>query len=64
MLKKWKTTTQKSGRRPEKNQKVTDDLKIKKIKKTPLNKWKTTSKSTKIALIGCDTIVKSPSQPS
>ena len=58
-MKKWKTTSKKreddlkkNGRRPKKKKKREEDLK--KIK------WKT-NKSTKINLIGCDTIVNSPS---
>ena len=51
--KKWKTTSEK---------KMEDDLKkIKKINgKPPKQKWKT-NQSTKINLIGCDSIVNSPS---
>ena len=46
-----------------KNEKMEDNLKIKIKIKYDLNKmkWKTTSKSTKINLIGSDTIVNSPS---
>ena len=48
-LKKWKTTLKKMEDNLKKN-KMEDDLK----------KWKT-NQSTKINLIGCDTIVNSPS---
>ena len=51
----------KNGRRPQKNQ-IKDDLKKRKKEKgrRPKKKWKT-NQSTKIDLIGCDTIVNSPS---
>ena len=44
----------KNGRQPQKKMKMEDDLNKTKIK------WKT-NQSTKINLIGCDTIVNSPS---
>ena len=60
----------KNGRRPKKNKikKMEDDLKRKRKKrqppqKRPKQKWKT-NQSTKINLIGCDTIENSPSFPS
>ena len=58
--KKWKTTTKKMKKWKTTSKKREDDLKKNK------KKWKTTKKnkkkqSTKINLIGCDTIVNSPS---
>ena len=47
----------KNGRRPKKNKKMKT---TKKNGKRPTKKWKT-NQSTKINLIGCDTIVNSPS---
>jgi hypothetical protein len=67
--KNWKTISNqmeddlkkiKNGRRPQKINNMEDDLKkYKKWKTTPKNKMK--EKTTKINLIGCDTIVNSPS---
>ena len=61
----------KNGRRPKKNKKIKDDLKKEKRKKgrrpkkkkngRQLQKKIETNQSSKINLIGCDTIVNSPS---
>jgi hypothetical protein len=51
LKKKWKTTSKENGRRPQK--KMEDDLK--KSNGRPINQ------STKINLLGSDTIVNSPS---
>ena len=56
---KWKTTSKQNGRQPQ--NKIEDDLKRKENERQPTKrKWKT-NQSTKINLIGCDTIVNSPS---
>ena len=69
--KKMEDDLKKNGRRPQKEkEKMEDDLKKKKKKRKttwekngrrPKNKWKT-NQSNKINLIGCDTIVNSPSR--
>ena len=53
-----KKNIKKNGRRPKKNEKKWRQPK--KNGKRPEQKWKT-NQSTKINLIGCDTIVNSPS---
>jgi hypothetical protein len=50
----------KNKRRPKKNKKMEDNLKKMKNGRQPKKKWKM-NQSTKINLIGCDTIVISPS---
>ena len=49
-----------NGRRPKKKMEKNEDIQ-KKNGKRPKKKWKT-NQSTKMNLIGCDTIVNSPSQ--
>ena len=50
----------KNGRQPKKNGEKNEDNQQQKNGKRPKQKWKT-NQSTKINLIGCDTIVNSPS---
>jgi hypothetical protein len=53
-------TTSKKGKMTSKKTKMEDDLKKRKKGRRHKQKWKT-NQSTKINLIGCDTIVNSPS---
>ena len=56
-IKKWKATSKKKFKKEEKKE---DDLKRIQNGRRPQKKWKT-NQSTKINLIGCDTIVNLPS---